>query len=197
MPRGAGPPSASRASRRWSSRPCSGRAGHAGRSGGHPGSDLSRRVHRSQGGVSEAPHANYTTSIALVAFQEANGTADTTARSRPARTSSRRCSGTSPKARAATTPSTAARATAAATAGPTFQHGLLHGSPARHRPARRRPELEEGPGLRLAMPEPQERVQRPGLGRKVNDGGFVYTHRQRRQSMAGKKAEAASAPMPA
>ena len=47
-----------------------------------------------------------------------------------------------------------------------LEHGVLHRGPPRHRTARRRPDLQEGPGLRLALPEPQERVQRSALGRQ-------------------------------
>ena len=46
---------------------------------GHPGAQVPGGFLGPKGGLSEAPHANYATSIALMAFQEANATAATTA----------------------------------------------------------------------------------------------------------------------
>ena len=47
-----------------------------------------------------------------------------------------------------------------------FEHRVLHRGPSRLRPASRRSGASEGADLRVAMPEPQERVQRPAAGRQ-------------------------------
>ncbi len=162
----AGPPSASRASPPWSSpRSC----GRARSSPTDPA--VTRALTYLEGFIGperrrlRVGHANYATSIALIAFQEANrkGQYDRTIKAgqdflktmqwdESERQESRR---RVLRRRGLRRQQQPARP---------VEHGLLHRGPPRHRPARRRPEPQEGPGLRLAVPEPQGRVQRPGLG---------------------------------
>ena len=120
-----------------------------------------------KGGLSEAPHSVYTTSVALMAFHEANrgGRYDRIIKGgqeflkidpdrRGRRQGSRRSGLWRAGLRRRQQP-----------AGP-LEHRVLHRGPPRHRPASRRPGAPEGADLRLAVPEPQERVQRPAPGRQ-------------------------------
>ena len=78
------------------------------------------------------------------------------------------------------------------------EHRLLHRGPARHRLARRRPEPAKGAGVCLAMPEPEERVQRPALGGEGQRRRFRLHGRQRRAEHGRQDGRtAASARMPA
>ncbi len=61
------------------------------------------------------------------------------------------------------------------------EHGLLHGGPPRHRAARGRPQPQEGADLRLAVPEPEGRVQRPGMGRQGQRRRLRLQYRPRRR----------------
>ena len=151
-------------------------------------------------GSPRPPHANYTTSIALMAFQEANTGRPVRPRHQggpglPQDDAVGRGRGQGPRQ----TPSTAAPATAASNSRPDLSNtAFMHRGPARHRPARRRPGLEEGAGLRLAVPEPQERVQRPALGRQGQRRRLHLHRRQRRRRASpARPTTAASARTPA
>ena len=162
-------------------------AGHARRAGGHEGLAYLEQFIGPKGGLSEAAHSNYSTSIALMAFQEANkdGKYDRTikagqdflktmqwdegeGKSRDERLLRRR------RLRRQQQPARP------------LEHRVHDGGPPRHRPARRRPGLEEGAGLRLAVPEPQERVQRPALGRQ-GQRRRLHLHRRQRRLERGRQ----------
>ena len=119
-----------------------------------------------KGGLSEAPHANYSTSIAILAFQEANvnGRYDRTIKAgqgflktmqwdeSEGKTRRRRLL----RRRGLRRLQQPARL---------VEHRILHRSLARDRLARRRSQPAKSDHLRVALPELQERVQRPSRGR--------------------------------
>ena len=153
-----------------------------------------------KGGLSEAPHANYATSIALLAFQEANtdGRYDRMIKAGQEFLKTMQWDESEGKS-AETTPSTAARATAAPTAGPTCRT-----PPSSSRPCATPGLPADDPNLQKALVFvsrcqnlKSEFNDQPWAG-KVNDGGFIYTAANGGPSMAGpRKPTAASAPTPA
>ena len=135
-----------------------------------------------KGGLAKAPHSVYSTSVALMAFQEANRVGPVRRRDQgepgvPQGIAVRRGGGEGPGRPAVRRPGLRRRQQPARP----VEHLVHDGGPARHRPARRRPGPAEGPDLRLAVPEPQERVQRPALGRQ-GQRRRLHLHVRRRRA---------------
>ena len=134
-----------------------------------------------KGGLSEAPHANYSTSIALLAFQEANakGRYDRTIKAGQEFLKSMQWDESEGKTRDDAFYGGAGYGGSQQPARP-VEHRVLHRSPARNGLARRRSQLAKGDRLRLAVPEPEERVQRPAVGVQGQRRRFRLHGRQRR-----------------
>ncbi len=120
-----------------------------------------------EGGMPKAAHANYSTAIALMAFHEANvgGRYDATIKGGQTFLKSKQWDESEGKNPAdafyggAGYGGNNSRPDLSNTA---FMMEALHDSGI----SADDPAMQEGPGLRLAVPEPQERVQRPALGRR-------------------------------
>ena len=152
-----------------------------------------------KGGLSEAPHANYSTSIALLAFREANtkGRYDRTIKAGQEFLKTMQwdeSEGKTPQRRVLRRGGIWRHQQPARP----VEHRLLHRRPARDRPARRRSQPAKGDRLCLALPEPEERVQRPTLVIEGQRRRFRLHGGQRRAEHGrAKRPTAACARMPA
>ena len=149
-----------------------------------------------KGGLSEAPHSVYSTSVALMAFHEANKGGRYDRVIKGGQDSSRRPNGTKARARARTTPSTAASGYGGGNSRPDLSNTAFFIEALRDTglPA-------DDPALQKALVFvsrcqnlKSEFNDQPGAG-KVNDGGFVYTPTTGDEPGTGSTAKAKARPV--